>query len=181
MRITVGSSENGPSRLTPMSSTSFDASGLAGRAEAYGPDDLPEAVQAVTGFADVQGDRLEVQLVGWGAEEEAWPFLYEVIREDPVRPTAWRELDALFRRSFTRRDGRVLRIGAFGIDTGGHHTAQVFSFCRQRPRARVFPCKGMAGNKAAVADGVDAIEVERQAVDARRRCGQRRALCAPRD
>lgn len=126
---------------------SIDASGFRDRAEAYGPDDLPEAVLAVTGFCDVQGDRLEVQLVGWGADEEAWPFVYEVVREDPAQPAAWAELDALIAREFKTRDGRVLRVGAFGVDTGGNHTAQVHSYCRRRRARRVFACKGMSGNK----------------------------------
>lgn len=131
----------------PALGTTVDGSRLGERAEPYGPDDLPDAVRAVTGFADVQGDRLEIQLVGWGADEEAWPFLYEVIREDPAQPDAWKELDALLRRSFTTADGRTLRVAAFGIDTGGHHTAQVHSFCRTRGRRRVFACKGIAGNR----------------------------------
>lgn len=130
----------------PRGST-VDASSFAARAETYGPDDLPEPVQAVTGFCDVQGDRLEVQLVGWGPDEEAWPFVYEVIREDPAQPAAWIELDALIAREFKTRDGRVLRAGAFGVDTGGNHTAQVHSYCRRRAKRRIFACKGMSGSK----------------------------------
>ncbi len=137
----------GLAELWEPAGSTVDGSKFAGRAEPYGPDDLPEAVEFVTGFADVQGDRLEVQLVGWGAAEESWPFLYEVIREDPAQPAAWTELEALLRRSFTTRDGRTLRVAALGIDTGGHHAAQVFSFCRRRRSGRVFPCKGMSGPK----------------------------------
>jgi phage terminase large subunit GpA-like protein len=99
--------------------------GFIARAEAYGPDDLPEAVKAITGFCDVQGDRLEVQLIGWGADEESWPFLYELIHLDPAQPQAWTELDALRARQFHTRDGRIMRVAAFGVDTGGHHGAQV--------------------------------------------------------
>ncbi len=125
----------------------LDGSKFVDRAEPYGPDDLPNDVLTITGFCDVQGDRLEVQLIGWGADEEAWPFLYEVIREDPAQTAAWVELDALLARSFTRADGKILRIAAFGIDTGGNHTAQVYSYCRRRAKRRIFPCKGMSGNK----------------------------------
>ena len=131
----------------PAVGTTVDSSKFIERAEPYGPDDLPEAVRAVTGFCDVQGDRLEVQLVGWGADEEAWPFVYEVLREDPAQPAAWAELDALLARSFKTRDGRTLRVAAFGIDSGGNHTAQVYAYCRRRPGRRIFPCKGMSGSK----------------------------------
>ncbi|GGC70720.1 phage terminase large subunit family protein [Chelatococcus reniformis] len=125
----------------------LDGSGLIDRREPYGPDDLPEGVVAITSFTDVQGDRLETQFVGWGADEESWPFLYEVTHEDPAQPRAWEKLADLLRQKFTTRDGRVLRVAAAGIDTGGHHGAQVFSFCRRRRGQKVFPCKGVAGKR----------------------------------
>ena len=131
----------------PQGGEGLDATGFIARAEPYGPDDLPEAVYVMTGFCDVQGDRLEVQLIGWGANEEAWPFVYEVIHLDPAQPAAWRELDALRSRKFTTRDGRILRVAAFGLDTGGHHGAQVHAYCRRRRGQRVFACKGVAGNR----------------------------------
>jgi phage terminase large subunit GpA-like protein len=123
----------------------FDEAGLIRRAETYSGDDLPEAVKVITGFCDVQGNRLEVQLVGWGADEEAWPFRYEIIHQDPAQPQAWRELDALLRERYQTVSGRRLAVAAFGIDTGGHHGAQVFSFCTPRRGRRIFACKGIAG------------------------------------
>lgn len=125
----------------------LDGSRLIERAEPYGPNDLPNHVLVVTGFCDVQGDRLEVQLVGWGSDEESWPFLYEVINQDPAQPQAWNELKALLGRAFKRTDGKVLRIAAFGVDYGGHHGAQVLSFCKQQRGRRVFPCVGRAGTR----------------------------------
>lgn len=118
--------------------------GLIARAELYGPDDLPDEIRVITGFCDVQGDRLEVQLIGWGQDEEAWPFLYEIIHDDPAQPAAWQRLDEVRCREFRTRAGRVLRVSAFGIDTGGHHGAQVYAYCRQRRHQRLFACKGAA-------------------------------------
>jgi len=130
----------------PQGRESFDGSGLIARAEHYGPDDLPKPVLVITGFCDVQGDRLEVQLIGWGQGEECWPFLYEVIHQDPSQPAAWRELESLLRRTFQTVDGRTLRVAAFGIDAGGHHGAQVFAFTRARRKRRVFATFGRNGN-----------------------------------
>lgn len=118
---------------------------LLTRAEPYDGSTLPECVRVITGFCDVQGNRLEVQLVAWGAEEECWPFRYEIIHQDPSQPAAWRELDALLREKFTTVTGRTLFIASFGIDTGGHHGAEVFAFCNPRHGRRVFACKGIAG------------------------------------
>ncbi|RAI36675.1 hypothetical protein CH341_30205 [Rhodoplanes roseus] len=131
----------------PIGQESFANEGLLARAESYGPDDLPEAIVAITGFCDVQGNRLEVQLVGWGQAEESWPFLYVVIPRDPGQADAWRELRELLGRTFRTRDGRVLRIGAFGIDTG-YHGSQVHAFCRRNRGRRIFPTKGMGGKRA---------------------------------
>jgi phage terminase large subunit GpA-like protein len=131
----------------PQWSESFNEGALIARAEAYSGDDLPEAVKVVTGFCDVQGDRLEVILVGWGADEEAWPFRYEIIHQDPSQPGAWKELDALLAETFKTVSGRLLRIASFGIDTGGHHGSQVYTFCRARRGRRIFACKGIAGAK----------------------------------
>jgi phage terminase large subunit GpA-like protein len=125
----------------------LDPSGLMERAENFGPDDLPDEVEVITGFCDVQGNRLEVQAVAWGANEESWPFLYEIINQDPAQPDAWRELDMLLRRQFKTRSGRVLRFAAFGVDTGGHHGAQVHDFCRRRAKRRLFATKGIAGKR----------------------------------
>lgn len=129
-------------------SATFDPNGLLARAEAYDGDDLPEAVRVVTGFCDVQGDRLEVQLIAWGQDEEAWPFQYTIINQDPAQPLAWQELDSLLRRAkFYTVTGRLLRIAAFGIDLQGHHTANVLAFTRQRKGRRIFACRGVAGPK----------------------------------
>lgn len=131
----------------PQGRESVDGSRLIERAEAYGPDDLPLPVQVITGFCDVQGDRLEAQLIGWGPDEECWPFLYQVIHQDPAQPAAWRELDSLLKRTFTRRDGKVMRVAAFGVDAGGHHGAQVFAFTRARRKRRVFATFGRNGSR----------------------------------
>jgi phage terminase large subunit GpA-like protein len=132
---------------TQQYSATFDPNALITRAETYGPDDLPEAVKMVTAFADVQGDRLEVQFVGWGRDEEAWPFKYDIIYQNPAQPQAWKELDALIAEKFSTVTGRPLRVAAFGIDWGGSHGDAVLSYCRARRGRRIFACKGFAGAK----------------------------------
>jgi phage terminase large subunit GpA-like protein len=131
----------------PQYSATFNSHALLARAEPYSGDDLPEAVKVVTGFCDVQGDRLEVQLIGWGPDEEAWPFQYSIIHQDPAQPQAWKELDDILRTRFTTTTGRFLPVVAFGIDWGGSHGDQVLSYCRARRGRRIFACKGFAGAK----------------------------------
>jgi phage terminase large subunit GpA-like protein len=131
----------------PQYSASFDPNSLMARTELYGPSDLPEAVRVITGFCDVQNDRLEVQFVGWGKDEEAWPFKYDIVYQNPALPSAWKELDSLIAEQFTTVTGRALRVSAFGIDWGGGFGDQVLSYCRARRGRRIFACKGFAGSK----------------------------------
>ncbi len=125
----------------------LDGSNLIHRAEPYGPNNLPADVLVITGFCDVQDFSLHVLLVGWGPDEEAWPFLYRIIDLNPTLPQAWVELENVLRSEFSTVNGRKLRIAAFGIDTGGHHAAEVFGFCRRRKGKRIYPCKGVAGRR----------------------------------
>jgi phage terminase large subunit GpA-like protein len=125
---------------------SFANEALISRGEPYGPDNLPDAVRVVTAFTDVQGDRLETQMVGWGPNEECWPFLYEITHLDPAQPAAWHELDALLMQRFKTESGRALGVAAAGIDAR-YHTAQVFDFCRRRKGRRIFACMGTSGNR----------------------------------
>ncbi len=115
------------------------------RAEPYGPLDLPPGVMALTAGVDVQDNRLEVQIIGWGAGEESWPVVYDVLHGDPAQQTVWSSLDDLLKEEFRAEDGRVLRVRGACIDTGGHHAERVYAFCRTRQMRRVYAVKGMAG------------------------------------
>lgn len=125
---------------------SVDATGLMGRAEPYGINDLPDQVLAVTCGVDVQNDRLEVQTIGWGAGDESWAVEYVVFRGDPAQPELWAELDQWLRETrYTRADGKQLRIKATCIDSGGNHTNRVHQFCRGKTLRRIFAIKGAEG------------------------------------
>lgn len=125
---------------------SVDGTGLASRAEAYGPDDVPDRVLAVTAGVDVQGDRLEVQAIGWGAGDESWVLGYWILLGDPAQADIWRDLDEFLRQArFRRADGTALRIKATCIDSGGNHTAAVHKFCRGKSARRIYAIKGAEG------------------------------------
>jgi phage terminase large subunit GpA-like protein len=125
----------------------IDGSTFMARRESYGPEDLPMAIKVVVGFCDVQGDRLEVQFVGFGESDECWTIQYGILDLDPAQGRAWRELDILMGRTFHRRDGQTLRCGAFGIDAGGHHGSQVYDFVRRHRGRRIFATYGRGGKR----------------------------------
>lgn len=121
-----------------------DETGLAARCEDWGQH-LPAGVLLLTAGVDVQDDRLEVEIVGWGRDEESWSLEHLRLFGDPSAPALWAQLDQALEQPFHRPDGVALRIAAACVDSGGHHTQAVYRYCRDRFRRRVFAIKGMAG------------------------------------
>ncbi|QOY88206.1 phage terminase large subunit family protein [Paludibaculum fermentans] len=124
--------------------TSVDIATLLARREDYGPR-LPAGVCLLTAGVDVQVDRAEVELVGWGKGEESWSVEYRVFPGDPSAPELWRALDEYLGRQWLHEYGISLPIAAVGIDSG-FHTQQVYDFCRVRYHRRIFALKGKAGH-----------------------------------
>jgi phage terminase large subunit GpA-like protein len=99
----------------------------------------------VTAGVDTQSDRLELSVIGWGANEESWLLAHEILHGDPAQESVWQELDSMLLTPMKSEDGRELRIRAACIDPGGHHANQVHAFCRRRRNRQIFPTKGFAG------------------------------------
>jgi phage terminase large subunit GpA-like protein len=95
--------------------------------------------------ADVQNDRVELQLNGWGAGEENWIIEQHVIRGDPDGAALWQEVDEYLLRKYVTEDGRALTCEAAAVDSGGLSTQTVYNFVVSRKRRRVWAIKGMAG------------------------------------
>jgi phage terminase large subunit GpA-like protein len=111
-----------------------DEGSLQARRERW--EGTPEAVLFKTAGVDVQSNRLVAELVGWGDREESWSLEYATFWGDPGAQAVWEELDAWL------QDRAPL---AACIDSGGHHTQEVYSFCADRYKRRVYAIKGMAG------------------------------------
>jgi phage terminase large subunit GpA-like protein len=123
----------------------IEPTSLIGRGENYGPQSIPDTVYFLVAGVDVQVNRLECQVLGFGANEECWAIDYEVIRGDPQHREVWDELDEFLIDKFRTDHGRELRIRVACIDSGGHATAQVMAFARARYGRRVYAIKGING------------------------------------
>ncbi|MBF0215324.1 MAG: phage terminase large subunit family protein [Magnetococcales bacterium] len=123
----------------------LDSEGLMGRREPFG-DLLPVGVVVLTAGVDVHPDRLEVEIVGWGRDEESWSIDYRVLSGDPSGPLVWEDLDNLLLTGFPHaRQMNDLPIFAAAIDTGGANTMSAYGFCRERQDRRVWGIKGIGG------------------------------------
>lgn len=114
---------------------------LAARAEVWSAE-VPDGVAVLTAGVDTQGDRFEVEVIGWGRNEESWSVAYEVIEGDMETPDPWDRLDAFLKRIWHRADGRGFEIMAVCHDSGGHHTQKVYEFSKARLGRRVWAIKG---------------------------------------
>jgi len=120
---------------------SVDPQSLLARAERY-PAEVPHGVGILVAAVDVQGDRLEVAVKGYGAAEESWLIAYHQIYGDPAKDETWFELDTFLQTTFTHESGQELKISCTTVDTGGLYTEETYKFCRARQGRRVFAIKG---------------------------------------
>lgn len=127
----------------------FDFDGLLGRREPY--EKIPRGVIILTAGVDVQDNRLECIIEGWGLNEENWFIERRVIRGSPAYPETWKMLDAYLAGEWHHENGYIAHFGeiggllAVGIDTGGHHTKEAYEYVKHRVRKRFFGIKGMGG------------------------------------
>lgn len=123
----------------------LEPQGLLGRRESYTAQNVPEGVLLIVAGTDVQDDRLETTVWGFGADEESWRLEHIVLPGDPGQQQIWAEHDNLLRRRYTTDDGRTLSIEACCVDSGGHFTEQVYRYCAARKRFRIWAIKGVGG------------------------------------
>jgi phage terminase large subunit GpA-like protein len=122
----------------------LDAEEVADRCETF-PARVPRKVLLLTAGVDVQDNRLEIEVVGWGLEEESWGIEYNVIYGDPGKRELWDTLDEYLRQRFEHADGYALPISCTCIDSGGHYTQAVYRYCKGRAMQRQFAIKGVGG------------------------------------
>jgi phage terminase large subunit GpA-like protein len=120
----------------------IEADVLLNRKESWGSE-APEPVVLVTAGVDVQGDRIEVEVKGWGIGEECWSLDYRIFYGDPAQGSIWRDLDAYLLKPIRSKTGVNLNIACACIDSGGHHTQAVYEFCGSRAMRGVFAVKGI--------------------------------------
>lgn len=104
---------------------------LMSRLEDYERDALPIAL--VSAGCDVQKDRIEASIVGWGEGEEAWLLDHIIIDGDTARPDVWADLDA----ALVDAGVQVAAIDA------GYNTSMVYAFVEKRRWA--LAVKGVTG------------------------------------
>lgn len=107
--------------------------------------DVPAAVRVLTAAVDVQDNRLECEVVGWGPGRESWGIEYRVLPGSPGQTQVWSDLDRFLMGTWHKPDGSLLALSCTCIDSGGHFTQETYDFTRPRQGRRVFSIKGQGG------------------------------------
>ena len=117
-----------------------DQDALYQRRETYEAP-CPEGVLVLTAAVDVQDNRLEAEIEGWGVDEESWSIEKRVFPGSPGQPTVWKDLTDWLQRKWLHVSGIAMRVECVVVDTGGHHTKEAYWFVR-RYRGRCYALKG---------------------------------------
>jgi len=112
----------------------------------YYEHEVPEDAIVLTAGVDVQDNRLEYEIVGWGIDKESWGIQYGVIMGDPGLKKTWDDLDNVLEKNYLRADGLEMQILTTCVDSGGHYTTEVYNYCKKRESKRVWAIKGQGGS-----------------------------------
>ena len=123
--------------------------------EGYQIGTAPDGAVVLTAGVDVQGDRLEVEVVGWGPSMESWSILYEVIHGDPEGAEVWERLDEILDAKYRHESGAHITISRMAIDRS-YLTTEVDKYCRGHSWYDVMPVHGRGAQQTILSKPIDA-------------------------
>lgn len=124
-----------------------DSKAMAARAEDYELGVVPRGGLMLTMGVDTQPDRLEARVWAYGRGEESWLVARHIIYGDPnldenTEGSPWTRLTEIRRTPVLHINGAQMAIEATCVDTGGHNTHAVYTYCRNHAHANVLAAKG---------------------------------------
>lgn len=111
------------------------------RRETYKMNRPGNEVAFITAGVDVQKDRLELELVGWGRGKESWSLDYRVLLGDTTGADVWSKLTEILQEDFQKPNGQTLQVRLMAVDSG-YNTTHVYDWVRKSASNRVVAIKG---------------------------------------
>jgi phage terminase large subunit GpA-like protein len=111
------------------------------RRELWKLNTLQPGVVFLTCGVDVQKDRLELEVVGWGRDKQSWSVDYRIIMGDTATDVPWKELDKVLDETWVTSTGQQIQIRMMAVDSG-FETQTVYDWVRKKPSDRVRAIKG---------------------------------------
>lgn len=123
--------------------TSIDSNWLEKRQEKYTAQ-VPTAVLCITCGVDVQEDRLEASLWGFGVQDETWLITHKIIWGETTAPETWQELDTFLLQPLKHERGHEIYPAITCIDAA-FRPDETYKFCKDKSHRRVFAVRGYSG------------------------------------
>ena len=126
----------------------FHAEAIAARAEDTTGGTLPAEALVLTAGIDVQGDRIECEVVAWWDGDQSYSVDYLVLAGNPKERKLWDDLDLVLKTRYTTADGRSLGVPIAAIDAGDGNTSdQVMAFAAARQTVTRNAARGVVAVK----------------------------------
>lgn len=117
----------------------------------YKTNIIPPEVCLITAGADIQKDRIEVEIVGWQRNKISWSIDYRVFMGNTDNPDSepWRELAELSHEIWQTPTEQEIHLSMLAVDSG-YNTSTVYAWCRRFSMTRVVAIKGSDSQTIAV-------------------------------
>ena len=103
---------------------------------------VPREALVLTAGVDVQDNRLECVVWGYGRGGHMWTVDYRVLYGDPGTARVWQDLDAYLETRWPHAGGQTIGLDGVGVDTQGHYTHNVYLYCMAREHRRIHAVRG---------------------------------------
>ena len=110
------------------------------RCEDYA-ETVPHGTLLLVASADVQKDRIEAEIVGYGVDEESWGIERGIFIGNTEQPAVWSQLADFFSKTFDHPNGEKMGI-AIGTVDAGYATKSALAFVRRMQPRNVYAVKG---------------------------------------
>lgn len=111
--------------------------------ESYKRGTVPKGGILLVAGADVQHDRIEVEIVAYGKNLESWSVDYRVLLGNTANEEVWRDLTTLLNEDFYHENGLSMKIKKMAVDSSdGQRSAWVYAWARSQGPKRVMAIKG---------------------------------------
>lgn len=118
-----------------------DSEKLYGRRESHSLGTVQPGVLFLTAGADVQKDRIEVSIYGWGRNRQCWLVDHVILSGRTSEEQIWSELTEIRLRSYRHPGGAMLNIARFCVDSG-FESQMVYRWVREQHTPDVMAVDG---------------------------------------
>ena len=124
----------------------------------YSLGTVPRGALILTAGADVQADRIEIQVIGWGRRRQCWVVDYIILYGDISRHEVWDDLTKILGNVYRNEIGAEFTISRLAVDSG-HEANRVYEWARLHRFGPVSVIKGGPDSQLELVRAPSAVEI----------------------